>query len=352
MFQKLVSLISNQPPLGDGKQEFATNRSASPNNSLHVTSSQGIQDATFAEIRGLAKTQIELFEHWSRRLIDEIFKEAYGADYLNAQDQGGHNLVKNEIRNRIQDRKANDPSRYPRDIDALLLEDIIYFFTRDDLYERHFREVMEPFYSGRNEVRKTLERLVPIRNKLSHDNHISIREAEQVLCYTNDFIDSFKAYFQQQGKGREFNVPVLISFSDSQGNRVFRNQPTYRWEVGNVKPDELDLYRKNRFLGDAISTSHRSGERYEIEFEVDGSFSPDYYTIEWKLEFGLGSRNSLSGMGRRIVVDFTDDMVSYNPKLVVMLTTNKTWHRFASQGCDDLAEISLAEVLPPIEETY
>lgn len=303
----------------------------------------------FDEIRSVSKRQIELFEHWSRRLIDEHLKAGYGPDYLNAQKPNGEFLVKSEVRNLVQSRKQGDPGRFPRDIDAILLEDIKYFLTKEELYNAYFKPIVESFYSGREEIRRIMDRLIPIRNKLYHDNHISIREAEQVLCYTNDFIDVLKEHYQLQGREREFNVPTFLSLSDSQGNRVFRKQPSYSWEVQNTEVDRLADYRKHGFL-DAICTSHRSGEHYEIEFEVDESFLPNTYTVAWML--ALNHTTVQRGEGTRITVNFTDEMVSYEPILYVELTTNRSWHRFASIGCDDKVEVRLSKVLPPIEDSY
>lgn len=301
----------------------------------------------FDEIREQSKRQIESFEHWSRRLIDDFFRKEYTANYLDAMVTPDQPLVKTEIKKRIRDRKANDPGRYPRDIDAILLEDIEYFFGRDDLYSKYFKTVLEPFFSGKEEVRKVLGQITPIRNKLYHDNAISIREAEKATCYTNDFIDAYKEYYMKQGKDKEFNVPTIISFSDSQGNRSFRTHFNCVWEVHNISP-EKDVERS--VYPDAIYTTHRSGEHYEIELEVDSSFPPDTYRIEWALKCGY--ETVVQGEGTKISIDFTNKMVAFEPKIEILLITNKEWNRFAYHKCDDKVEIRLNTVLPPIEDTY
>ena len=71
---------------------------------------------------------------------------------------------------------------------------------------------------GCDEARTYLKRLIPIRNKLSHSNPISIREAERVICYCNDFVDGIKIYFEKKGMGNMFNVPHAIRLNDSLGN--------------------------------------------------------------------------------------------------------------------------------------
>ena len=119
-------------------------------------------------LRDLCRHHIDSFESWSRRLIDETFRKNYGSEYLNHMISHDTPLVKSEIRKRIETRVANNPRRFPRYVDAILVEDIEYFFCRDDLYSKHFKVVLEPFYSGKEEVRTVLERIIPIRNKLSH----------------------------------------------------------------------------------------------------------------------------------------------------------------------------------------
>lgn len=109
-------------------------------------------------------------------------------------------LIRSEIKKRIEQRMMDNPGRFPRKIDAILIEDIEYFLCREDLYNSHFKAILEPFYSGIAEVRKVLERLIPIRNKLSHGNTISIHEAEQCLCYTGDFVAVFKQHYLTIGK--------------------------------------------------------------------------------------------------------------------------------------------------------
>ena len=59
------------------------------------------------------------------------------------------------------------------------------------------------------EAKTFLTRIIPIRNKLSHSNPISIREAERAICYSNDFVEGVKEYMKQEGKQNEYNVPKI-----------------------------------------------------------------------------------------------------------------------------------------------
>lgn len=307
-------------------------------------------EMSFDDIRGVTKRQIEAFEHWSRRIINDFFSRDYSPNYLDAEVSSGQPLVKAEIRKRIRDRKMENPGRYPRDIDAILIEDLEYFFTREDLYQKYFKKVFENGFSGTMEIRRLLEKLSGIRNRLYHDNPISIRDAEQAICYTNDFIDSFKKYYQNEGKEKEYNVPLFLSLSDSLGNRSFREDFDNGWEVWNISKERKERYGDIDNYRDAIVTYFRSGDHYELIIDVDSSFSPDQYKIVWEMK--IAYKTEVKGEGPIIKIDFTDEMVSFRPEIEIKLITNKKWHRFGNINCDDYVKISLSEIFPPIEDTY
>jgi len=290
------------------------------------------------ELRDICRHHIDNFESWSRRLINELFKEKFGVDYFNYMVSDGQPLVKSEINRRIEDRMSENPGRYPRKIDALLIEDIKYFFCRDDLYPLIFKQIFEPFFSGSNEIRRVLERIIPIRNKLSHDNTISYHEAEQCICYTNDFISTFKLYYQALGKERDYNVPVFLRIKDCLGNDVFREDSSYSWE----------LHFHGRL---APKVQLRSGDEYKLWVEVDSSFDNSFYSIEWHVVDGK-YKTLAKGVGNEISFNVTDKTVSFSPFIRITLKTTRAWHRFANIDCDDLLEIHLENVLPPIEDTY
>ena len=139
-------------------------------------------------------------------------------------------------------------------VDALVTDDIAYFFCRPDLYSSIFKQILESFYSGEAEIRSVINRIVDIRNKLSHGNIITHREAEQCLCYTNDFVDVFKAYYKSKGKEKKYNVPLVMRIKDSLGNDIIRPEIEHSWEISlSSFPDE-NLQEINL----------RSGESYKL----------------------------------------------------------------------------------------
>lgn len=292
------------------------------------------------ELRDLCRHHIDSFEQWSRRIIDEKFKKEYGDRYIDAEVQSGQPLIKSDIKKMVEGRMQEDTKRFPRWIDAIVMENIEYFFCRDDLYAKYYKEIFEPFFSGKEEIRFVLERLITVRNKLSHGNTISIHEAEQSLCYSNDFIECFKRYYELEGKSREYNVPVFTRVKDSLGNDVIReHMEYYPW----------DIYTHHKSYHGEPKVLLRSGERYKMWVEVDGSFAENTYDITWK--FKCGERIE-TGKGNCVEVSFTDKDVSYSFEVEFYLKTHNTWHRRARFDNDDELRIRFEEILPPISSTY
>ncbi len=163
-------------------------------------------------------------EYWLRRIIDDTLAPIYN-DYLNYSDEKGNRLIKNDIVKSLESRKVNEPHRYPRLIDAVLLDDAIDIICNPILYKKHFNEMFQQaFPDGREEARTFMKRLIPPRNSLSHANPISTRQAEQVICYSNDIIDSIKSYYSLKNMDNEYNVPLILKITDSFGNVFHRNQ--------------------------------------------------------------------------------------------------------------------------------
>ncbi len=288
------------------------------------------------ELRDMSRHHIDTFENWSRRLIDETFKNNYGNDYFSYMIEPDRPLVRSEIKQRIEQRMNNNPRRFPRKIDATTMEDIEYFFCREDLFNNHFKSILEPFYSGISEVRQVLNRLIPIRNKLSHGNIISIREAEQCICYTGDFVSVFKQYYSTIGKEKDYNVPVFLRIKDILGNDIIREDTQCFWE--------LHFDRIN-----APKIQFRSGDYYKLWVEVDSSFDEAFYDIEWMITQDYTTPIA-KGTGNTIEFSLTNKNVSYAPEIRIYLTTKRDWHRF--RNFDDLIWLHYDRVLPPIEDTF
>ena len=77
-----------------------------------------------SEIRNICKEKIESLEYWLRRLIDETLSQAY-EDFVSYIDFNVNRLIKKKITDSITNRVSLEPNRYPRKIDAVLLNDAI-----------------------------------------------------------------------------------------------------------------------------------------------------------------------------------------------------------------------------------
>lgn len=280
-----------------------------------------------SEIRNSAKEVLESFEHWSRRIINDKFVEKYGKDYFDYQFENGENLIKKDILRLTADRMQDNPKRFPRKIDAILMEDITYFFCKDSFYKDFFKDILELDFSGQDEIRRKLEILKDIRNKLYHGNTISYREAEKAICYSHDFIDCYKYYYVKTGREQDYNVPFFTKVEDSLGRCGYRDE---------TKLEKLSLpYEKTRF---------RPGDVYKIWAEVDENFPEDFYEITWSMH------DEKVATGKEFVFVPTIDMVSSMQFVYCSLKTKRVWHKYRSY--DDEFKVLIGEILPPIEDTY
>ena len=286
------------------------------------------------ELRADCKAAIEALEIWLRRLIDLTLSSNFGNDYIYAQDDAtGDFLLRKSLREGIQRRADSDPKRYPRDIDAAFLDDEIYIVCHGRLYDRFFQPVFASHFPfGREELRMFLERLIEPRNALAHSNPLSIRQAEQVICYSHDVIDAIKLHMEAINMAEYYNAPTIIKIIDSRG-WVFHDS-----EI-----------RKNRTgLGSVSLTDDRSawlrvGDTLSLEIEIDPSFSPDDYRIEWSY-LNQKPREAGTTPQNRLLLDIRAHHVSYVFTIHCNVTSNKSWHRFGT--FDDSVAISY-RVLPP-----
>lgn len=278
------------------------------------------------EKRAEIKAHLESFEHWSRRLINDEMTIRYGKDYFNIVLPDGNSLIKQEIIKRIEERMREKPQRFPRKIDATVMEDISYFFCKDEFYNACFRPVFKDAFAGKEDIRKRLEKMVVVRNKLSHENPISFREAEQAMCYGNDFIDAYKEYYRMIGKEEEYNVPFFIKAEDNYGRRK---------EIENGRLDDLSS-------GNGI-LKLRPGDTYKIWIEVDSNFPEDFYEIIWTMH------DKQVGTGKAFEYTININDVSDYLILGCVLITKRVWHKY-SHTFDDSYSTTFAQVLPPIED--
>lgn len=277
---------------------------------------------TEEELRGFCKKHIETLESWLRRLIDEEMTQNFWENYFIEDKEKWWNIIKKSISDWVRSRFNTNKWQYKKLIDATFFEDLISIVgntENDFIFNKYFKNAY-PNWS--NEIKYFLWKLKNIRNKLYHVNPISIREAEQVVCYSNDIIESFKIAYKNNNMETEYNAPKFIRSIDSFGN-----------EENFLNDCNFD-YRKN-------DCNFRPWDILSIEVFVDATFDPSDYKIQWKSNFKEISEWS------KLELKITDEMINSYFMIDCFVISNKKWHRHWFY--DDSISF-IYQVLPPIWE--
>jgi hypothetical protein len=289
-----------------------------------------LHELTDDERHSHCRREIKALELWLRRLVHETFSKTYGAEYLNAAGKDGNPLFKKKTIEAIEGRRRNEPSRYARPIDAATLGDLVGAICTRENYDRHFGEALRgAFPEGHPEARTFLNRVVDIRNKVSHANPISVHDAIRAICYSQDVIASLKEHYAAMNQQRDYDVPTIIRVADS---------------LGNVRHEsELGPRLGMRDFRDGASGRLYPGDRLAIEVEVDPTFERSSYWLQWrwrlmKLAHPMDTE--------RVVIEIDTSHVGDPFDVVCQITSNKPWHRGGDY--DDRVELRY-KVLPPPE---
>jgi hypothetical protein len=290
-----------------------------------------ITELNIDEIRQLTRTRIEGLELWLRRLITETLTPVYGTSFLVAKRTDDTNIIANSTRTEIENRFNRNPERYSRIIDAAHIDECVKIICNPLLFDEHFSSFFDTMLPttlpNRNQyLRHLLSSIISARHNLSHANGISTRLAEQVLCYSNDVIDSIKKQYSKMGSHEEYNVPIIIKISDSFGNVHHRRNPSV---IENVD------YSNN------TNCVLRPGDVIRIEVEVD----PSYTSSRYQFRFGGGGQDY--SYNNVLVHTITEHDVSPKKVIHCQVKSDKAWNRFS--GRDDQVSLHY-KVLPPIEE--
>lgn len=280
-----------------------------------------------SEIRNACREQIESLEHWLRRLIDGALSTIYG-DYFAHTDSHGNRLLKSALVKQVEERQQREPLRYPRKIDAVLLDDAVDIICNPRLYSTHFAAPLKKaFPDGREEARTFLLRILAPRNNLSHANSISVRAAEQLLCYSNDVIDSLKEYYRTVGMQEEYDAPLILKVTDWRGRSYTRAECRQSQQA-----IALD------YMNDK-SLVLRPGDLISLDVEVDPAYPVDSYAIDWT------STRGVSGSGRKQSLIVADRHVGQSFDIQCRVRAKRKWHRLSD--CDDRL-IAFFKILPPL----
>lgn len=240
------------------------------------------------EQRSCARKAIESLEHWLRRLAHDQLSGRYGDDYISARDDSQNFLFSREIRDYAMSRLNQELQRYLRLIDATTLDHVIKIICHPRLYRDLFQPALADAYpDGPEEARTFLARINEARNSLSHANCITVRQAERILCYYNDIIDSLKAYYVRMNQERDYNTPIILRIADSCGNEAVGEQ----------------IIRNSTGRGGCSwqSTPIIQGDTLSIEAQVDPSFDRADYEIKWVGVWDLPAYSAIESPSRLLL---------------------------------------------------
>ncbi|CAN5358385.1 hypothetical protein BH10PSE17_BH10PSE17_25030 [soil metagenome] len=275
------------------------------------------------DLRSECRRRIEACELWLRRLV-HVELSKHGQDYVANGMLSGQHLFNGHARKLAATRMAQQSKS--RAVDTLLLDDLATVICKADVYKTHFCDAFNPHFTNSANLRTILARLIPIRNALSHANPISLREAEQALCYCADVMDAISEHFRIQGMERDFDAPTFTRYTDSLGNSV-----------------QLDVGTTNPFY--VFASRLRCGETLRAEVEIDAHFEPSTYEIHWSWA-SISSRNASDrGTGHSFVLRLEPRHVGMSFQISVAVKSDKEWHR---QGSVDQIIFIEYCVLPPL----
>lgn len=281
-------------------------------------------------IRSDCRRRLESLELWLRRLIDELLSATYG-DYWQHKDNRGNRLIAKSISESLEERVLREPTRYPRKVDAILLDDAISIICNPAIYASFRPALQNAFPEGQAEARTFLNRLLGPRNRLAHSNPISDHDALRVMCYSSDVISSIRDFYRQKGMQQEYNVPTILRFTDSFASSFHRDQ-MHKTASGGML---LDFQQ-------ASDHELRPGDCLRCEIEIDPSFPIDSYTIEWMY---VKSGRQVFSREPNAVLPITNAHVGERLTIRCNLIANQEWHRL-DDGLDDWLQ-AIYRVLPP-----
>jgi hypothetical protein len=288
-----------------------------------------ITDLNSNEVRSICKEKLESLEYWLRRLVNDKLSESFG-DYFNYIDNKGNRLIKESVVSSIEKRIEKEPERYSRKVDAILLTDAIEIICNPRFYNTFFKESLKfAFPEGRDEARTFMLRLIDLRHRLAHANPINMHQAEQIICYSGDIIESLKEYYRKDNMNSGYNVPLILKVADSFGNVFFRNQ--LHDMNGGVFGELQNEPKCNLWPGDTLT----------IEIEVDPSFNPREYIVKWNP--GITFSEPIPN-GCKAVLKITTKQICQQLGIGCWVITNNDWHRINGRYDDSL--LLFYKVLP------
>ena len=277
---------------------------------------------TDSDRKEIARRYLDGAEHWLRRVAHHQFSKELGPSYLSSGPWD------KDFVDRISKKLSQLPAIPRREIDATTFGELIHVICYNNAWQRRFADAFpDAFPPGSETARFFLLRLKDIRNKVSHGRGCSAHELARAICYTDDLITSLQAFFRKENMDRQFNVPMIVKYVDSNGNESNLEG------VSNDINSRIIDWREGA-IGDLWP-----GDTLVAEVEIDPSFSSEGYKVRWGISGAL-----CSGAGRVATVLIGTSHVGEQFELHFEVVSNNEWHR--QHGLDDRLTL-IFRVLPP-----
>lgn len=267
---------------------------------------------------------IEQIELNLRYVIDKILTAEFGFNWIECDIDDENKLIKNEVKDRVNIRYAEKPSRYGSKVNALLLEDVVYIISKPELWKKYFHQIFGLEWLNNNAFKHDFTPFIVGRNINFHSNVVSDKELKIAEYLSEKIKEGVKNYLKQNPDSK-WPASHIIKLQDlTHGEIYFR--PINNWRSQRAISD------KTLMVGDTI----------KIQATVSGANGDDSdYTLEWI----VGRFGNLVSINEEVIeYVLTDKDVDIKFIVACKITdNNNSWHRMTK--FDDLYGIAY-EIIP------
>lgn len=271
-----------------------------------------------------AKRYFESFEHWARKVIDELAKERYGIHYMKIKDKKDKPYFKmqtmqNNKRVNVLFESLKD-LRYP---------ELIKVLFKQPFYKELFAPIFEFGYKGFKPslIELMYKRLLEPFYKLEKNELVTLRELEQIAGYTGDFIETVRLYYVSRNDYLMNIAASIMSISDSLGVKLNKDDL--------VAADDYHLYVVENYTDTALYP----GDRYTITLDIEERMNASGYDVKWFIK----GKQDPKQTGKHFVIDIKESHLDDFLLIECLVVGKQKYHRYGEY--DDRLIISI-NVLP------
>lgn len=274
---------------------------------------------TNEDLKGICRNTLDSLEKWLKELIIRTFTDTFGDDFYNIK-LDGNDIIARKVKEDIENRMKNN-NKIKSPISAMYLGEVRDILIQKRFYNKIFKNVFNNDNMDKRILSRYLDKLINIRNDISHAREISVRDAEKCICYSNDIIDEIKCFYKRKGSENMFNAPTIIAFQDSLGMKYEVNEHQIFIPIGQ-RENENHIFH--------------CGDTYWIEVIVDSSFEPSEYTIDWN----INSNYNMTEHNKRLNITIDKNLIGPGNRISCTIISKKDWH--LRRDVDDFKQLRFA----------